>query len=48
MNKNKRVFITDKKTGIIYNVMPYQIKLFGLIPNRYTHLGDWKKAKNPK
>lgn len=40
---NKRVLITEKRTGIIYNIMIPQIKLLGITQSKYTNLKDWKK-----
>lgn len=45
---NKRVLITEKRTGIIYNIMIPQIKLLGIIPSRYTNLKDLKNARTHK
>lgn len=43
---NKRVLITEKRTGIICNIMISRIKLLGLTKSRYTNLKDWKKIKS--
>lgn len=40
---NKRVLITEKRTGIIYNIMIYQIKLLGITQSKYTNIKNYKK-----